>query len=330
MQMKEKIELLKKVGLFSKLKGKEIEVIAQYSQFYDYKQGQIIFEAESQGEELYIIEKGQILVTKRTGDDTDKDLARFIPGECFGELDLLDSTLKSATAVAEKDTTLLIFPMKGILFKDILEKHPGISAHILYKLLGMIAGRIRRTNKLISEKTPWIYNLRRQLLYDQLTGLFNRTFLEEDLAVLLPEYGPRTGLIMIKPDNFKEVNDTFGHEAGDNVLRMMADTVQEILREGDVSIRYRGDEFAAVLPNTEESSAIEVAEELKTGLSRINISETTGGRGFYLTFSMGIAIYPLHAEDNISLIEKAFEKMFEARNSGGDCVLCVSFNERCK
>lgn len=318
--MQEKIELLKIVYLFSRLKKQELSVVARYSYYHNFNQGETIFSEGSHSEELYIIKKGEVLISKHRGDNEDIDIARFISGEIFGELDLLDNTPRTAVAVAEKDTTLLIFPKKGVRFKDILQKHPEIFARILHKLLAKIAGRIRTVNQHISEKTPLVQDLRRQLLKDKLTGLYNRAFLEEDFKALLPGYGVSTSLVMIKPDNFKYINDTFGHDVGDRVLKLMAAAVKSGLRGDDVALRYRGDEFAVILPDTGAKTASIIAEELRTKIYSLDVSRITGGRAFQVTASIGIAAYPVHADDTEALTEIALNKMFDARNSGGNLV----------
>ncbi len=319
--MKEKIKLLKKTDLFSRFMERDLEVIAKHSQYHDYKKGELIFKDGSQEEGLFIIKKGEALITKHKSDDEDINLARFITGECFGELDLLKNAPRNANAIAEKDTTLLAFPMKGKFYKDVIQKHPEISARMLYKLLAIIAGRIRNTNRLITEKSPWIRDLRRQLFSDQLTGLYNRSFLEEDFAELLPGFGETTTLVMLKPDNFKDINDEFGHDAGDKVLRLMAIFVQSILREDDIGVRYRGNELAIVLPDTETEDAIKIAEEIRSTVNDMDISHIINNTDLNVTISFGIATYPVHAEDNLKLIEIAYNKMFEARNGGGDKIL---------
>jgi len=318
--MLKKIDLLRNVHLFSKLKDEELKVVAGLSRYYMFSKGQVIFNAGTKREELCIIKKGEVLISKKEQNGSNQDLARFIAHESFGELELLDNAPRTTTAVAEKDTILLIFPMKGAQFSDILNKYSKIFALVLHELIAMIAGRIRSTNKLISEKTPWVQDLRRQLLSDKLTGLFNRTFLEEDFASLLHEYGETTSLIMLKPDNFKEINDTFGHEAGDRALKLIADTVKSMMREDDVAVRYRGDEFAAVLPNTGTESAYKFAEELRSAFHWMKLGHLTEGKIDTITVSMGISTYPSHADDSKGLIKSAFNRMFEARNSGGNCI----------
>ncbi len=317
----EKIQLLRNISLFSKLREPDLEIVAFHSEYKTFQQGQTVFSEGSSSEGLYVIKEGEVLVQKEKENIGNIDLARYISNESFGELSLFTSKSRTATATAEKDTTLLIFPMEGVLFKDVLEKHPEISARILHKFLSIVAGRIRNTNRLISEKTPWIRDLRRQLFSDKLTGLYNRTFIEEDFASLLPQYGETTSLIMIKPDNFKEINDNYGHDAGDKVLRLLAIFVQSILREDDIGVRYRGDEFAAILPNTKIDDAMQIADDLRSTITEMDVSHATGGELHKITVSIGVSNYPDHASNNIMLADRAHEKMFEAWEKGGNCVI---------
>ncbi|HUV08964.1 MAG TPA: cyclic nucleotide-binding domain-containing protein, partial [Spirochaetia bacterium] len=117
--MSEKITLLRNVGLFSTLQDHELEVVAKYSEYHSYKKGAIIFKEGTSNEELFIIKKGEVVI-KKGQEGTVTDLARFIEGECFGELDLLDDTPRNASAVAEQDSVLLIFPVKKTPFQSVL------------------------------------------------------------------------------------------------------------------------------------------------------------------------------------------------------------------
>jgi diguanylate cyclase (GGDEF)-like protein len=316
-----KIELLRKASIFSRLKDEELRVVARYSAYRDFPRGNTIFEDGSLGREIFIIKSGEVFITKRQ-DGTERYVARFIAGECFGELDMLQNSPRTARAAAETDVTLLIFPGEGLSFDEVLSQHPQISSQILHKLLSMIAGRIRSTNRLISEKSPWIQDLRRQLLNDKLTGLYNRTFLEEDFAAILAEH-PETSLVFVKPDNFKVVNDNYGHDAGDRVLRLLADTVKSVLREDDVAVRYRGDEFALILPGSSVENAKDISGRLRAAIGGLDISPIIDGNRLDITVSIGVACYPHHAEDCTALTKVAFDTMMNARNSGGDSILTV-------
>ncbi len=320
MKKKEKIELLRKADLFSRLMERDLEIIAEYSQYQHFKKGDVIFSEGNHNDGLFLVKDGEVLITKNKKDGGEINLARFISGESFGEMDLLRNASRNANAIADLDSTLLVFPKSGTFYKDVIQEHPEISARMLYKLLAIVAGRIRNTNKLISEKSPWIRDLRRQLFSDQLTGLYNRSFLEKDFATLLPNYGEATSLIMMKPDNFKEINDEFGHDAGDKVLRLMAIFIQSNLREDDIGIRYRGNELAAILPDTEMEEAIRIAEEIRSTVFEMDISHIIRD-DIRVTVSIGISTYPFHADDNLKLIDVAYSKLFEARENGGNRIL---------
>jgi diguanylate cyclase (GGDEF)-like protein len=315
-----KTALLKNVGIFSDLAEHELDVIASFSRYYHYGPGEVVFEEGSQPEELFVIKKGEIVIGKHRK-ESDMEIARFIAGEAFGELELLDESPRSSGATARDNTTLLVFPMRGILFSDIIGRYPKIFARVLHKLLAMIAGRIRRTNKLISENTPWVQDLKRQLLRDKLTGLYNRTYLEEDFAELLPQHGDGTSLLMVKPDDFKAINDRCGHDVGDRVLRLLADTLGSLLEKGGTAVRYRGDEFALILPGAGVEIAKHTAEDVRLSVGALSVGDLTGGSVRTITVSIGVGVYPQDGTSSAALIQSAFELMFKARNNGGDRIL---------
>lgn len=314
----EKIDLLKNVSLFSKLGAAELAVVAEYSAYYDYREGETIFEEGTTREELYILNRGEVVISKKTDDGKTVDVARYIAGDCFGELSILNAKPRTGTATATGPTTLLIFPERSLSYRELLERHPAIFAQILHKLVAMIAGRIRSTNALISERSPWVEQLRRQLLSDELTGLYNRTFLEEDFKRQLSGYGDQSCVLMVKPDNFKLINDTYGHVAGDEVLKLLANTVKAVLRNSDIAVRYRGNEIAVILPGTDPGTAQEIGERIRTAISEIDTNPALGGTRIPVTASVGIAIYPENSTDSAALVELAFARMWEAREAGGN------------
>ncbi|HNR88612.1 MAG TPA: GGDEF domain-containing protein [Spirochaetota bacterium] len=314
----EKIALLTKVGVFSKLKNEEIAVVATYSRMMDVPRGTAVFTENSYGRQLFVVKEGEVLITKHREREHDIDLAQYLPGESFGEMDLVANMRRGANAVAIRDTRLLVFPAKGITFEEVLTKYPRISAQILSKMLATVAGRVRRTHELIREREPWIQNLKKQLFVDTLTGLLNANFLREDLPGQLPFFEEPVSLILVKPDNFKKFNDAYGHEAGDRALMLVAVILQSVERESYIAARYRGDEFVLVLPGTGREEAIDVARDLGRSLYEVDFRDITCGAPFKLALSAGIALYPQHARDGRALLEIAYEKMLGARNKGGN------------
>jgi len=305
--------------LFSQLSPEELALIARYSGYRIYAPGEVVFEEGSHREELYLIARGTVAIRRREEGDGEKDIARFVQGEVFGEMDLLDKAPRNASAVAEGAARLLVFPSK-LEFASLLEKHPDVFARVLRKLLGEIARRIRAIDKLISEKTPWIEELKKQLLRDKLTGLYNRAWREEPLPRIISAH-PFTSLLVVKPDNFKSINDTFGHEAGDKTLMLLADAVKAHIRDGDLGARYRGDEYCVIMPGRGARDAWQAAEALCAAVRGIDVRQATGSDAISLTGSVGASVHPAPSTDAKTLVTRAFDRMWEARNAGGDRVL---------
>jgi diguanylate cyclase len=315
-----KVGLLKKVPLFSTLEESGMDVVAGHSGLYSFKKGDVIFREGSFGEGLYVVSEGEVLITRQTANNETINIAQFIRGESFGEMDLLEGRVMPASATAETDAEILIFPARGTRFQDVLGEYPAISARILHELLATIAGRIRTTNRLISEKSQWVQDLKGQLYNDKLTGLLNRTYLNEELPARLAEFGGPTAVVMVKPDNFKAINDAHGHEAGDRALKFMAFSLSSRLGSADVAVRYRGDEFAFILPGTGAQAARQSAADMLLLLRSLDFSGITGASGLVITGSAGVAIYPDDAREAKEVVETCFKRMFEARDSGGNRV----------
>jgi diguanylate cyclase (GGDEF)-like protein len=317
--MKEKIRLLKNIRLFDMLNDAQLEVLAKYSSMNLYKKDDIIFSEGGPGDEIYIIKNGEVSILKNYAQNEENELANLIKGDYFGEMDIFDSSLRTVTAKAIKDSEILQFPDSETPLKNFFDTHADISALFLYKMMAIIAGRIRSANKLISEKTPWVEDLRKQLLMDKLTGLYNIIFLEEELPQKLAGFGKNTSLLIIKPDNFKEINDSFGHEVGDNALVFLAKTIKDNIDINYLAARYKGDVFSIILPD----SGIETSKGFAVGLCKkiysLDILELTK-KSFYIPVSIGISLYPNDTTDSNKLIEIAYNRMMTAREGGGNRV----------
>jgi diguanylate cyclase len=315
-----KVDLLRKIDIFSRLREYELDIIAKYSRFINVGKGKPIFSQGSASNRMYIIRSGRVGIIKNDNDEN-IDLACIIKGESFGELDLLSGSNRSAAAFAEEDSMLLAFPGENMSLQEVLDRHPYISAMMLYKFLSIISGRIYQVRKMVNEKTRWLQDLRKQLLSDKLTGLFNETFIKEELSGLLPSCGEVSSLLIIKPDNFKEINDKFGHAAGDSVLMLMSIFLQSVLGENDIAARFRGDEFAAVLADKGGKEAVETARELMKTYHDMDLGAILKKTGFRITVSIGIAVYPLHADNSDDLAKLSYDRMLEGRLSGGNAII---------
>jgi len=158
---------------------------------------------------------------------------------------------------------------------------------------------------------------------DPLTGLHNRRYLWELLGrELLKARRNRTAVaaILVDIDHFKRFNDSFGHEAGDLVLKRVADVIREHVRGSDIGCRYGGEELAVVLPEATREVAVERAERIRRGIEALRLEH--GGRPLEaVTASFGVAIYPQHAGDAEALLRAADEALYGAKRSGRNRVM---------
>lgn len=154
---------------------------------------------------------------------------------------------------------------------------------------------------------------------DHLTGLANRRRFERQLArevARTRRYGHPFCLLMIDIDRFKEINDTFGHTAGDEVIRRVAKILQSSTRGIDVAARIGGDEFAIILPETRFEAGLEVAERLRQAIKSARMPDDVET----VTASFGVAEFPASAADEIGLFKCADAALYEAKRYGRDCV----------
>jgi diguanylate cyclase (GGDEF)-like protein/PAS domain S-box-containing protein len=169
--------------------------------------------------------------------------------------------------------------------------------------------------------------LREQAIRDPLTDLFNRRYLDETLERELAR-AEREGyplcIVMMDLDHFKDVNDIYGHEAGDVVLKSVADTVTARSRHGDFACRYGGEEFVLVMPNICMETATRRAAELHQTIEGLNVPY--GVFNLSITISMGIACYPIHGEIKEELLRAADQALYTAKHAGRNrvSIYCVS------
>jgi diguanylate cyclase (GGDEF)-like protein len=144
------------------------------------------------------------------------------------------------------------------------------------------------------------------------------TLLETELK-RSARYNHEMTLLMMDIDNFKHINDTYGHPVGDQVLREIANCISQTVRKIDISSRYGGEEFTVILPETNLKDARIIAERLRKNISSINV-HTKEGVAIAPTISIGMSEYPSCALDEQTLIELADVALYNAKNSGKNCV----------
>ncbi len=155
---------------------------------------------------------------------------------------------------------------------------------------------------------------------DDLTGAWNRRYLRRLLAEQWPELVAKHGtvtLLVLDLDGFKQVNDSFGHAAGDRVLRWAAEELKRGFREGDTLIRYGGDEFVIPLPGISSEEAHAMAERARSGFDSVSIDPSAGGEPVTvpISFSLGIASAPRDGERGEDVLGVADRRLYEEKRA---------------
>jgi diguanylate cyclase (GGDEF)-like protein len=159
----------------------------------------------------------------------------------------------------------------------------------------------------------------RQAVTDELTGLFNRRRFQEAMATEVERskrFGQPVGLVLLDLDDFKAVNDTYGHQQGDLVLREVARVLRETSREIDEPARYGGEELAVVLPGTDLEGAYNLAERVRAGIEDLALPLLDGDGALRVTASFGVATLPGSADDMRELVAAADEALYRAKRAG--------------
>lgn len=161
-------------------------------------------------------------------------------------------------------------------------------------------------------------SLREQSIRDPLTHLFNRRYLEESLNLELARANRSDaplGLMMIDVDHFKRFNDTFGHDAGDTVLRAVGQALPGQVRAGDVVCRYGGEEFTVILPDADLDLTLKRAEEIRQAVMALAVRHQKQSLA-QVTVSIGVAARPLHGDTAESLLASADAALYRAKVNG--------------
>jgi diguanylate cyclase (GGDEF)-like protein len=154
---------------------------------------------------------------------------------------------------------------------------------------------------------------------DAKTGLLNAREFE---AALLHELERATrsasplSLLMLDLDHFRNFNNTYGHLAGDAVLRALAATIRNELRHGDIAARFGGEEFAVVIPGADHAAACQVAERIRAAVDAMAVEEETAGEPLHATVSIGVATYPWHGRTPKELTHEADQALYRSKADG--------------
>ena len=170
--------------------------------------------------------------------------------------------------------------------------------------------------------------LREHAIRDPLTQLYNRRYLDETLpreiarALRLNQH---LGILMIDLDHFKNINDTYGHAAGDEALQTVAQIIMSQLRTSDIVCRYGGEEILCVLPDTTQGGVLYRAEQLCALIAQTAVSPANPAAR--VTVSIGVAMFPAHGADMTAILKAADAALYRAKQAGRNCVRVASIEK---
>jgi len=226
----------------------------------------------------------------------------------------------------KNDYVCIPFSARGN-FTGILKININNNEESLNKNLPYIKTYLKELSAIIEAKYT-LELLHNQTIKDPLTDTFNRRYLENILPMIISNAKRRNGKIgflMIDLDHFKHVNDTYGHKAGDRVLKVIAKIIHNSIRQSDILIRYGGEEFLVIIQNVTDAEDIKkVAEKIRETIENTDID--IGEEKIRKTASIGVCIFPDYCEDGEDCIKKADVSLYKAKDSGRNRVVVYKHN----
>jgi len=347
-------EIDKKIYIFLQNKNKDTSAdplinisntIDQLSEIYKFKQTiehdkelediynrlAYVFENKFNLEDFTIIEADRISGVKTVVYTTNGCHCSVLKGECRADRinSIVDSTIFENTCPFfnedEPNLEYICIPFSISnelnLVISIISKDKEDSLRIR-NLVGLIEDYIATAQPaIVSKKLMQILN--KMARVDQLTGMYNRKYLDEFTDITIPQ-ALRTntpyGILMIDIDFFKMINDTYGHDIGDEAIRVISNVIKNSIRESDVAIRFGGEEFIVLLHNCDREFIKEVAEKIRKRFSEQVIK--AGSKSFSKTLSIGAVMFPEDSDSIWKCIKYADMSLYYAKEHGRNQVVC--------
>ncbi|QAU35421.1 GGDEF domain-containing protein [Janthinobacterium sp. 17J80-10] len=276
--------------------------------------GEVVMNNNTAGGRLYILLRGALRATQPDLEGGPAETAGvcLLPGECVGELSVLDQQAQAATIQALQESDLLVIEA-GRLWQ-LIDHSNGVARNLLH----LLSFRIRAVNAQLRRRHRVGEFYRQMSLADGLTGLQNRAWLDQNLPLLIEQARVADNplsVVMLDIDHFKKFNDEYGHQAGDEVLRVAAKVLTDTLRPRDFPVRYGGEELLVILPNTHGKGAAGVAQRLCDNLRSTVFFSDMHKALPHITASFGVASLAPD-QDAGALIASADTALYRAKHAG--------------
>jgi diguanylate cyclase len=235
-----------------------------------------------------------------------------LPGECVGELSVLDEGTTPSAIIAVQETDLLVIEADRLW--QLIDASNGIARN----LLRLMSFRVRAANAQLRKRQKVGEFYRQLSMRDGLTGLHNRAWLDQNLAAMIADAqatGKPLAVIMIDLDHFKKFNDAHGHVGGDEALKTAARVLESTIRPSDFAARYGGEEMTVILPGSDRAEAMLAAQRLCERMREAVVFADMRLPLPHLTASFGVAGW-LPAQDAVALIAAADTALYRAKEAG--------------
>ena len=299
--------------LFGPVGVDEVEHLFDSCAIEQIEPGTHLLDPGQSNRNLYLVLEGELLVYPG-GAGLPEHVALGL-GDCVGEMSLIDGHQTSALVVAAKATRLFVIPHDIVW--AMIERSHGIARN----MLGILAGRMRNDNLALVASQSRSLEFEVAASVDALTGLHNRRWMQDAFTRAMQRCehdATSVCLILVDIDRFRRFNEQFGHLTGDGVLRMVARKLVEGLRSQDLLVRYGGEEFALLLPQTTLDEGMQIADRLRLSIANqgvvVNDSVVES-----VTVSCGIASMGLD-QTLEQLLATADNALLQAKSKGRDRV----------
>jgi diguanylate cyclase (GGDEF)-like protein len=302
------------IGIFDDIDLVAVSHILERCSIRGLAAGEVLLNAGESNRVLYFVLSGSLSIHLESKESD--PVAVCTPGQAVGELSVIDGNPASAFVLAKTDTRLLAMVEEN--FWSLVR----ISHAFAVNLIILMASRMRETNFTLSQGQLLKKSLEHDAMFDQLTNLHNRRWMDMSLTRILQRHqrdDQPLSVIMIDIDHFKGFNDAYGHAAGDEVLIMVARTIREQLRPSDPGVRVGGEEILVIFPGTDIENALAAAQRLRCAIRGTSITLSDGRVLPPVTVSAGLA-QAGKVEKSADLLARADAALYRAKHNGRDRV----------
>lgn len=273
----------------------------------DVKSGEVLLSPVVRNSRVFVILSGALKVHLESAES--QPLTLLHPGQCAGEMSIIEDKDPSAWVIAARDSHLMVIE------QELLWRMVNVSHAFARNLLVILSSRVRSDNEVILDSVGVLREFERHAVTDALTDLHNRHWLDNMFRRRLDRClkdETAASMVMVDVDQFKQFNDRFGHVAGDRALRLVAETLRNHFRPGDMIARFGGDEFSILLPGAGTEDARSCAERARWAVLTATDADPGAPK---ITLSAGVA--SAEAGDTLeTLIARADDALYRAKLGG--------------